>query len=112
MQGRAAGSTDNCQATHFFLINASGTYILKPLKNLAAPAYTDPASLIERARLCKRRNFDHRVDFPRHFPFYLDSDRFLSNLASLARCVLGLMSAETGFDFAADIDVCGGIMWI
>src|SRR5437016_5989816 len=27
--GRAAGSTDNCQATSFFLINDSGTYFLK-----------------------------------------------------------------------------------
>ena len=25
--GRAAGSTDNCQATHFFLINDSGTFV-------------------------------------------------------------------------------------
>ena len=27
--GRAAGSTDNAQATHFFLINDTGTYFLK-----------------------------------------------------------------------------------
>ena len=32
--------------------------------------------------------------------------------AALARCVLGLMSAETGFDFAASIDACGGNMWL
>jgi len=32
--------------------------------------------------------------------------------AALARCVLGLMSSETGFDFASQIDCCGGVMWI
>lgn len=31
--------------------------------------------------------------------------------AALARCVLGLMSAEAGFNFAAQIDACGGNMW-
>ena len=32
--------------------------------------------------------------------------------AALARCILGMMSAETGFDFASCIDACGGNMWI
>ncbi len=32
--------------------------------------------------------------------------------AALARCVLGMMSSDTGFDFASAIDCCGGIMWI
>ncbi len=32
--------------------------------------------------------------------------------AALARCILGLMSSETGFDFASQIDSCGGNMWI
>ena len=31
--------------------------------------------------------------------------------AALGRCILGMMSSETGFDFAAQIDVCGGNMW-
>ncbi len=31
--------------------------------------------------------------------------------AALARCVLGVMSSETGFDFASQIDACGGNMW-
>jgi hypothetical protein len=81
MQGRAAGSTDNCQATHFFLINDSGTYFLQRPKDLQPPDHGDPASLIESAGRCKRKILDHRLDFPRHFPFYLDSNRFLSNLA-------------------------------
>ena len=32
--------------------------------------------------------------------------------AALARCVLGMMSSETGYDFASQIDCCGGVMWI
>lgn len=32
--------------------------------------------------------------------------------AALARCILGMMSSETGFDFASQIDCCGGNTWI
>jgi len=32
--------------------------------------------------------------------------------AALARCVLGMMSSDTGFDFASQIDCCGGVMWV
>ena len=32
--------------------------------------------------------------------------------AALARSILGLMSAEAGFDFQAKLDVCGSNMWI
>ncbi|NOY30735.1 MAG: hypothetical protein GXP28_11380 [Planctomycetes bacterium] len=32
--------------------------------------------------------------------------------AALARCVLSMMSTDTGFDFSQHIDCCGGNMWI
>lgn len=32
--------------------------------------------------------------------------------AALGRAVLGMMSTETGFDFASQIDACGGNMWV
>ena len=32
--------------------------------------------------------------------------------AALARCILGMMSSECNFDFASQIDCCGGVMWI
>jgi len=32
--------------------------------------------------------------------------------AAVARCVLGMMSTATGFDFASRIDACGGNMWV
>lgn len=32
--------------------------------------------------------------------------------AALARCILGSMSRDAGFDFSAQIDACGGNLWI
>ena len=32
--------------------------------------------------------------------------------AALARAILRMMSSETGFDFASQIDCCGGLLWI
>jgi len=32
--------------------------------------------------------------------------------SALARCVLGMMSSETTFNFASQIDCCGGVMWL
>ena len=83
MQGRTAGSPDNAQGTHFFLINDSGTYFLRKL-----PAPDDQAlpfdakTLIARAAQSKVKLLDYRLDVPgeRDFPAYLDSNRFLSNL--------------------------------
>ena len=32
--------------------------------------------------------------------------------AALGRCILGMMSSEINFDFASQIDCCGGVMWV
>ncbi len=80
MVGRAAGSPDNAQATHFFLINDEGTYFLK---RIDAPALSWPVSddeLIRRAEASKQLLLSGRLTFPREFPYYLDSNRFLSNV--------------------------------
>jgi len=80
--GRTAGSPDNAQGTHFFMINDTGTYYLRKLE----PAPDLPFSaetLLERARRAKVRVLAHRLDVAegmRDFPVYLDSNRFLSNL--------------------------------
>ena len=84
MAGRAAGSPDNAQGTHFFLINDSGTYFLRKLPP-ADPAASvfDADTLVARARAAKVQLLDRRIDVPggnRDFPAYLDSNRFLSNL--------------------------------
>ncbi len=80
MPGRSAGSPDNAQATHFFLINDTGTYFLKKLPPLTPGVAVTPEVLITRAASCKQKVLDKRLDFPREFPYYLDSNRFLSNL--------------------------------
>jgi hypothetical protein len=80
MIGRAAGSTDNAQATHFFLFNDEGTYFLR---RVDAPPMTWPPTadeLLRRAAQAKHRLQEGRLTFPRKFPYYLDSNRFLSNV--------------------------------
>ena len=81
MEGRTAGSPDNAQGTHFFLINDTGTYFLKRLP-LADGTVFDADRLVERAQQAKVKILDHRLDVAgdRAFPAYLDSNRFLSNL--------------------------------
>ena len=78
--GRAAGSPDNAQSTHFFLINDAGTYFLKRLPPPASDFKLTPQSLIERAEQSKQLVQRGRLEFPREFPYYLDSNRFVSNL--------------------------------
>ncbi|MFF4040286.1 hypothetical protein [Streptomyces sp. NPDC001816] len=82
MPGRTAGSPDNAQGTHFFMINDSGTYYLRKLPP-SPDASFEPGALVERARQAKVRVLDHRLDVAegmRDFPAYLDSNRVLSNL--------------------------------
>lgn len=82
MAGRTAGSPDNAQGTHFFLINDTGTYFLRKLPLPEGPLPFDADTLIARAEQCKVKLLDKRIDVPgqRDFPAYLDSNRFLSNL--------------------------------
>jgi hypothetical protein len=80
MGGRSAGSPDNAQATHFLLINDEGTYFLKRLPGNEREVPLTPESLIDRARRSKHLLQKGRLDLPRKFPYYLDSNRFLSNL--------------------------------
>jgi hypothetical protein len=85
MVGRTAGSPDNAQGTHFFLINDTGTYFLRklpPPEGEQASVF-DEQTLLARAAQAKVRLLDHRLDVAdgdRDFPAYLDSNRFLSNL--------------------------------
>lgn len=80
MMGRSAGSPDNAQATHFFLINDTGTYFLERPEGVDDDLSFTPSNLIARAEKSKRLVMKERFDLPRHFPNYLDSNRFLSNL--------------------------------
>ncbi|MFE7170987.1 hypothetical protein [Streptomyces sp. NPDC057616] len=82
MAGRTAGSPDNAQGTHFFMINDTGTYYLRKLEPAPQEPF-DAGTLVARADRAKVKVLDHRLDVPqnkRDFPAYLDSNRFLSNL--------------------------------
>lgn len=82
MAGRTAGSPDNAQGTHFFLINDSGTYFLRKLPPTPDAVFSE-TTLLQRAEQAKVKVLDHRIDVAegmRDFPAYLDSNRFLSNL--------------------------------
>jgi hypothetical protein len=82
--GRAASSPDNAQGCHFFLINDSGTYFLRPPPEQVPPQMVD--GLLDAERLvayiekCKVRVLDKRLDFPRAYPAYLGRNRFVSNV--------------------------------
>lgn len=81
MVGRSAGSPDNAQATHFFMINDTGTYYLRRLDEESEPIPYTPENLLRRADLAKQKVLEGRLDFKtRDFPVYLDSNRFLSNI--------------------------------
>lgn len=81
--GRSASSPDNAQATHFFMINDSGTYLLKTPVDRAPPKLTpdklDTEALIAFAEASKVKILDHRLDFPRQFPYYFGRNRYVSN---------------------------------
>jgi hypothetical protein len=83
MRGRTAGSADNAQNTHFFMMNDTGTFYLHhlPEPNEGEPDYAFTAeNLLARAEKTKKQIRPTRLELPRQFPFYLDSNRFLSNL--------------------------------
>jgi len=82
--GRAASSPDNAQATHFFLINDAGTFLLRrppdPVPPPLVDGRLDADLLVSIAERCKVRVLDKRLDFPREYPFYMGRNRFVSNL--------------------------------
>lgn len=83
INGRTASSPDNAQATHFFMINDSGTYLLKKPDHVDSFYFAGeltPEKLIAYAEQCKVRVLDHRLEFPRQYPCYIGRNRYVSNL--------------------------------
>jgi hypothetical protein len=83
LNGRAASSPDNAQGTHFFLINDSGTYLLK-LPDSVDPFFFEGTltqdKLVAYTELCKVKVQDKRLDLPREFPCYVGRNRYVSNV--------------------------------
>jgi hypothetical protein len=83
VMGRAASSPDNAQGTHFFMLNDSGTYLLRTPPDFDPSVWRGPltaAKLVELAGKCKHKVLDHRLDFPREYPCYFGRNRFVSNV--------------------------------
>jgi hypothetical protein len=81
--GRSASSPDNAQATHFFLINDTGTFFLREPHDADPNRWRNgvtPETLVAIAESCKVRVLDHRLDFPREYPCYVGRNRYVSNV--------------------------------
>jgi hypothetical protein len=83
--GRSAGSPDNAQATVFFMLDDDGTYLLRRT-GFNVPPGTEPGleDLLLAAEQSKVRILDHRLDYPRTYPYYVGRNRFTSNLPGSA----------------------------
>ncbi len=89
IMGRTASSAENAQATHFFMINDDGIFLLRPPKGQRALEllrslprqwgdWTE-ADWIGVADECLVRVSNRRLDFPREWPYFLDRNRRMSN---------------------------------
>ncbi|MCX6125375.1 MAG: hypothetical protein NTV34_11610, partial [Proteobacteria bacterium] len=78
--GRTAGSADNAHNTHMFMMNDSGVYYIDHLNAPNEPTDFTPENLLSFANKRKKKVKDGRLNFPRVFPYYFDSNRFNSNL--------------------------------
>ena len=86
---RTGSSADNCQATHFFMINDDGIFLLrhptgrKALEMLTSlpPKWSQwkEADWLAAAEQCKVRVSDKRLSFPREWPYYLGWNAQASN---------------------------------
>ena len=86
---RSASSPDNAQATHFFMLNDEGTWLIKRLSDKEAletmkqlpPKWSEwsEADWIGLADKVKVKLYDQRVDFPREWPYYIGWNKQISN---------------------------------
>jgi hypothetical protein len=87
---RAASSPDNSQATTFFMLDDSGTWMLKRLSGEDGlkvvrqfpPNWKDWADgdWIAAANAIKVKLYDQRLEMPRQFPYYIGWNKQISNV--------------------------------
>jgi hypothetical protein len=87
---RTASSADNCQATHFFMINDEGIWLIRQPRGREAlamlkelpPHWQDwqEQDWLDAAAAAKVRVADRRMEFPREFPYYLGWNKQISNV--------------------------------
>lgn len=86
---RTASSADNVQATHFFMINDEGTWLIQQVKAREAITWLrefppDRADWTEEhwiaaASGLRRKIYAERLDFPRRWPYYFTWNKIISN---------------------------------
>jgi hypothetical protein len=86
----AASSADNCQATHVFMNNDEGVWLIRRLRGREAAAFLrdfpprwadrTEADWIAAADHLKQRVYDERLSFPREWPYYLGWNAQHSNV--------------------------------
>ena len=91
IMARTGSSADNAQATHFFMINDDGIFLLRAPKGERAlellrdlpPKWGDwtETDWIAYADECLVRVSDRRLEFPREWPYYLGWNNQASNVA-------------------------------
>jgi hypothetical protein len=89
IMARTGSSADNCQATHFIMINDDGIFLLKnPTGRKAMEMLTSlppkwsqwtEGDWLAAANACKVRISDKRLSFPREWPYYLGWNAQASN---------------------------------
>jgi hypothetical protein len=90
IMARTGSSADNCQATHFFMLNDEGAYLLRAPSGRAAlemakdlpPKWADwtENDWIQTAERCKIKVADGRLEYPREWPYYLGWNAQTSNV--------------------------------
>lgn len=85
-----ASSADNAQATHFFMINDEGVWLIRRLRGREAAAFLrdfparwsdrSEADWVAAADHVKRKVYDRRLEFPREWPYYLGWNAQHSNV--------------------------------
>ena len=90
IMARTGSSADNAQATHFFMINDDGIFLLRHPMGRAAmelltslpPKWADwkEDEWVRAAEACKVRVSNKRMDFPREWPYYLGWNAQMSNV--------------------------------
>jgi hypothetical protein len=89
VMARTGSSADNAQATHFFMINDDGIFLLRhptgtealALLTSLPPKWSQwsDADWLSAAGACKVRVADKRLSFPREWPYYLGWNAQASN---------------------------------
>ena len=90
IMARTGSSADNAQATHFFMINDDGIFLLRHPTGTEALAMLNEmprkwsdwkeSDWLDVAERCKVRVSNRRVEFPREWPYYLGWNAQASNV--------------------------------